>query len=79
MYVLLLNATYEPLHVVSLRRAVALVLQDKADLVEAADRAVRSPSLAMPEPAVIRLRSRVAVAWRRTLPLTRSAILARDD
>ena len=78
MSVLLLNATYEPLHVVSLRRAVALVLQDKAHLVETAERAVRSPSLAMPEPAVIRLRGRVAVAWRRALPLSRRAILARD-
>lgn len=78
MSVLLLNTTYEPLHVVSLRRAVALVLQDKAQLVEAAASTVCSPSLVLPEPSVIRLRGRVSVAWRRSLALTRSAILARD-
>ncbi len=78
MSVLLLNTTYEPLHVVSLRRAVALVLQGKAHLVETSERTMCSPSLAMPEPSVIRLRGRVAVAWRGSLPLTRSAILARD-
>lgn len=79
MSVLLLNTTYEPLHVVSLRRAVALVLQEKAQLVETGERAMHSPSLILPEPSVIRLRGRVSVAWRRSLPLTRSAILARDD
>lgn len=78
MSVLLLNTTYEPMHVVPLRRAVALVLQDKAHLVEASERTVHSPSLAMPEPSVIRLRSRVNCMPRRFLPLTRSAILARD-
>lgn len=78
MSVLLLNATYEPLYVVSLRRAVALMVQEKAHLVEASERMLRSPSLTIPEPAVIRLRGRVTVAWRRTLPLTRGAILVRD-
>jgi 5-methylcytosine-specific restriction endonuclease McrA len=76
--VLLLNTTYEPLHVVSLRRAVALVLQEKAHLVEVSDRTVRSPSLALPEPSVIRLRGRVAVIRRRSLALSRAAILVRD-
>jgi hypothetical protein len=65
--VLLLNTTYEPLHVVSLRRAVALVLQEKAQLVEASERTVRSPSLAMPEPLVIRLRGRVTMLQQRSL------------
>jgi 5-methylcytosine-specific restriction endonuclease McrA len=76
--VLLLNTTYEPMHVVSLRRAVALVLQDKAHLVEISERSVRSPSLALPEPSVIRLRGRAPVARQRVLPLSRSAVLARD-
>ncbi len=78
MSVLLLNTTYEPMHVVSLRRAVALVLQEKAQLVEASERTVRSPSLAMPEPLVIRLRGRVTMLRQRSLALSRTAILARD-
>jgi 5-methylcytosine-specific restriction endonuclease McrA len=78
MTVLLLNTTYEPMHVVSLRRAVTLVLQEKAHLVESSERNVRSPSLTLPEPLVIRLRGRAPVARQRAAPLSRSAILARD-
>ena len=37
---LVLNATYEPLSVVSARRAVCLVLADKAEIVASADRVV---------------------------------------
>ena len=34
--VLVLNATYEPLSVVSVQRAIVLLLKEKAELVEAA-------------------------------------------
>lgn len=78
MSVLLLNTTYEPMYVVSLRRAVTLVLQNKAHLVECLERSVRSPSLTLPEPSVIRLHGRAPVARQRALPLSRTAILARD-
>lgn len=78
MSVLLLNATYEPMHVVSLRRAVALVLQERAHLVEAGERVLRAPGLALPEPSVIRLRDYVRAPRRWSVPLSRSAILARD-
>lgn len=78
MSVLLLNTTYEPMHVVSLRRAVTLVLQEKAHLVEISERSLRSPSLTLPEPSVIRLRGRAPMSRQRVLPLSRAAILARD-
>ena len=35
--VLVLNATYEPLSVVSVRRAIVLLLKEKAELLEAAE------------------------------------------
>ena len=42
--VLVLNATYEPLNVCSLRRACVLLLKAKAELVEALERPLRSAS-----------------------------------
>lgn len=40
--VLLLNASYEPLRIVSLRRAMVLLMQRKAELIEAATQQLRS-------------------------------------
>jgi 5-methylcytosine-specific restriction endonuclease McrA len=77
--ILLLNATYEPLAIVALQRAVLLVLDGKAEVVEATDALIRSPSTALPYPAVIRLVAYARVPWRGTIPLTRAALLARDN
>lgn len=75
---LLLNASYEPLCVISVRRAVVLLLADKADVVADSDVPVRSEWLTMTAPAVIRLRYYVAVPYRAHLPLNRRNLLARD-
>src|SRR5437870_9518652 len=53
--VLVLNATYEPLHFTNARRAVTLLLAGKAATVEASRRVIRSPSRAFALPAVITL------------------------
>jgi 5-methylcytosine-specific restriction endonuclease McrA len=74
-----LNATYEPLSIVSSRRAVVLVLREKADMVEQGDGALRSSSLAVPVPSVIRLRTFVRVPYHRRVPLNRRAIFTRDE
>ena len=47
---LVLNASYEPLSIVSSRRAVCLLLADKAELVEADDGVMRSANLTVPAP-----------------------------
>ena len=53
---LALNASYEPLTMVPMRRALRLVIDGKAEIVEADfDRVVRSERLTLPRPAVIRL------------------------
>lgn len=75
----MLNATYEPLSVVSERRAVVLVLREKADMVAEGDGAIRAASVAVPVPTVIRLRTFVRVPYNRRVPLNRRAIFARDD
>jgi 5-methylcytosine-specific restriction endonuclease McrA len=78
MSVLVLNASYEPLNVVSVRRAVVLLLKDKAQLVEAAESVLRSERLAVPEPVVIRLVAYVRIPHRWNLPVSRRGVLARD-
>ncbi len=75
---LVLNATYEPLCVVPLRRAVVLVLAEKAVVVEAGDGLMRSARTAIPVPTVVRLSRYVRVPYRREVPLTRRAVLDRD-
>ena len=51
---LLLNATYEPLCVVSSRRAIVLVLAEKAESVDAADDVVHAEMVSLPVPVVRR-------------------------
>ena len=75
---LVLNATYEPLCVVPLRRAVVLVLAEKAVVVEAGEGLMRSEHTSMPVPTVVRLSHYVRVPYRREVSLTRRAVLDRD-
>ena len=75
--VLVLNASYEPLSLVSVRRAVVLLLREKAEMIEATQRMLRSASNAMPVPLVIRLVHYVRLPHRR-VPATRTAIMLRD-
>src|SRR5215831_17676558 len=53
---LVLNATYEPLSVVPARRAVCLVLAEKADVLHDDEGLVRSAHIVLRTPLVIRLR-----------------------
>ena len=76
---LVLNATYEPLSVVPSRRAICLVLSDKAEMVEHDGEFVRSERLSMPSPLVIRLRYVVKVPFHRKTSLSRRAVFARDN
>lgn len=77
--VLLLNATFEPLAVVTAKRAVVLMLSGKAECVEAAvGMAFHSASLTLPAPSVMRLSRYVRVPYRRAVPMTRSGVLRRD-
>jgi 5-methylcytosine-specific restriction endonuclease McrA len=73
-----LNITDRPLAVVPARRAVVLVLKEKAILVHANGVMFRSERLAVPAPSVVRLRYLVHVPYRATATLTRRAVFARD-
>lgn len=77
--VLVLNATYEPLNVVSVRRAIVLLLKDKAEVLEATEQRVRAATLSFPVPLVIRLVYYVRVPHPLNIPLTRRTIMLRDN
>jgi 5-methylcytosine-specific restriction endonuclease McrA len=76
---LVLNVTDVPLAVVPARRAVVLVLKDKAEVVESNGAIFRSESLYIDAPSVVRLRHFVHVPFRAHAPLTRRAVFARDQ
>lgn len=75
---LVLNATYEPLSVVPVRRALCLVLDGKAEVVHEGNTVIRSASLVLNLPVVIRLRYLVRVPFRRRTALSRRALFIRD-
>ncbi len=75
--VLLLNSDFEPLNVCHLRRAMALIMLGKAEVVEIQDEAMLTTRGRLPAPSVVRMCYHV----RRPLPqlrLSRHSVLARD-
>jgi 5-methylcytosine-specific restriction endonuclease McrA len=78
--VLVLNASYEPINVCSTRRAVILVLKEKAEVLEPSPGVIRSERSSFTRPAVIRLVSYVRVPRNaHSRRISRKAVLARDD
>ena len=75
--VLLLNATYEPMRVITARRAVGLLMRGVAEGVEGIAARLRTVSTVFEVPAVIRLRYYVNVP-RRGAIWSRRGILQRD-
>jgi 5-methylcytosine-specific restriction endonuclease McrA len=77
---LALNASYEPLTMVPLRRALRLVIDGKAEIVEAEGaQRVRSARDSMPRPAVIRLTRFVHVPRKFRRAVTNTFLFARDE
>ena len=75
---LVLNATYEPLCVVSSRRAVVLVITDKAVALQEGQDVLHAERTSVRVPSVVRLTRFVKVPYRTTVPLTRKGVLVRD-
>ena len=75
---LILNASFEPLCVVSTRRALLLVLDAKAELLHGTGRQFRSERAAFPEPSVVRLDHYIKVPYQTRIALNRRAVFARD-
>ncbi|MEN9713957.1 MAG: hypothetical protein RLZZ164_621 [Actinomycetota bacterium] len=79
MKTLVLNAGYEPLAVVSFRRALILVLNQKATVLEqSAVIKVRSATDEFELPSVILLSRYVRIPGSRNIPVSRRGVLRRD-
>jgi 5-methylcytosine-specific restriction endonuclease McrA len=77
--VLVLNATFEPINVCTVRRAAVLVLKEKAVMLERAGRPLHSERLDLDRPTVIRLITFVKIPRdAHGRKITRKAVLARD-
>ena len=77
---LVLNATYEPINVCTVRRAVVLLLKEKAELIERAEWQLHAATWTMARPVVIRLVCYVRIprdTHRRKI--TRRAVFARPS
>jgi len=76
---LALNASFEPLTMVPVRRALRLVIDGKAEIVEAEQgRTVRSARLSLPRPVVIRLVKFIHVPRKFRRQVTNTFLFARD-
>lgn len=75
-----LNATYEPLTLISSRRALILWMEDKAVVLQEYDEVIRSPSVEFNLPAVIALKKYVKGRQVYTTPaiLTQRNLFVRD-
>ena len=76
--VLVLNASYEPLNVCTVKRAHVLVFKGKAEVIESLDRPLRSASSTFVWPNVIRLVHYVRVPRTVKRKISRRALFARD-
>lgn len=76
--VLLLNQNYEPLTVVSARKAIVLEFAEKVEVVEHRESWIHSQHLRHPVPSIVRLRRFVHIPHKR-VELTRRNIFRRDS
>jgi len=78
LVVLVLNGSYEPLHFTNARRAITLLLSGKAESVEPSPRVIRSPSLTLYLPSVIRLAFYIRQPFLERVAFNKKNILRRD-
>ncbi len=76
---LVLNATFEPLCIVTSRRALNLILASKAEMITASEQLFRSATTSFEAPSVVRLLSFVKVPYTTRVALNRRAVFARDN
>lgn len=77
--VLILNQNYEPMSIINVRKAIVLLYLGKAELIEANDALrVRSVSMTMPFPSIVRLGVYIRIPYKKII-LSRKNILRRDN
>jgi 5-methylcytosine-specific restriction endonuclease McrA len=76
--VLVLNASYEVINVCNLKRAISLIFKGIAIVEEESELVLRSPTMSMQIPAVIRLLRYVKIPYHR-VKFSRKNVLIRDN
>lgn len=75
----MLNASFEPLHIVSWQRAIQLLFQGKVEVIEESDQEIRTVRLTIRVPAVLRLLHYVPLGKKKQLVrFSRANIFLRD-
>lgn len=77
--VLVLNQTYEPLHVCNAQRAVTMVIAGKAEKVEVDGRMIRAATFSLRLPTVIRLLRYVRFSPRGQIAFSKRNVFRRDN
>ena len=77
--VLVLNQSYEPLNICRVRRAVVLLYQNKAEMLENGSGFIHSANREFPVPSVIRLAAMIKRPYRFDRKLTRLEVFRRDQ
>ncbi len=77
--VLVLNQSYEPLNICRVRRAVVLLYQNKAEMLENGSGFIHSANRDFPVPSVIRLAAMIKRPRRSERKLTRLEVFKRDQ
>src|SRR5476649_2649116 len=78
-HALVLNASFEPLHVVTWQRAIQLLFQGKVEVIEESEQEIRTVRITMKVPAVLRLLQYVPLSKKKHLiRFSRANIFLRD-
>ena len=78
-HTLLLNATFEPIKVVSWQRAMTLWCQGRVEIIETHDREVRAVTFSFKLPSIVRLLRFVKVRNLHQVKFSRANIYVRDE
>ncbi len=76
---LLLNASYEPLRIISWKKALTLLFAGKVEVIDEYDHQVHAITFAIKLPSIIRLLKYVRVKRHNRVKFSRANIYARDD
>lgn len=79
-HALVLNATFEPLQIVTWQRAIQLLFQGKVEVIENSDQEIRSVRLTIRVPAVLRLLEYVPLKKKKQIVrFSRANVFVRDS
>lgn len=78
MRTLVLDQSYRPHRVISWQRAIMMIFQDKVEVLEEYDEDIRSVSITIKMPAVIRLLNRIT-GRKKAVKFSRINVATRDD